>query len=219
MKKTSQGGHLMKVLLVNGSPRKEGNTYLALREVADTLEAQGVETEIFWLGKAPINGCTMCGGCRETKRCAVNDIVTDFQALAQTADGFVFGSPVHFAGPAGNFCSFMDRLFYSCVSDGKTLYMKPAAAITVARRAGTSASLDRINKYITYGHMPLVSSSYWNMAFGAKRGEVVQDEEGMQIMRNIGLNMAWLLRCIQAGADAGVERPQREAGARTNFIR
>ena len=209
----------MKVLLVNGSPRKEGNTYLALREVANTLEAQGVETEIFWLGNEPINGCIMCGGCRKTGRCALDDIVTEFQTLAQAADGFVFGSPVHFAGPAGNFCSFMERLFYSCVSDGKTLYMKPAAAITVARRAGTSASLDRINKYITYGHMPLVSSSYWNMAFGAKRGEVMQDEEGMQIMHNIGLNMAYLLKCIQAGNAAGVERPLHETGARTNFIR
>lgn len=209
----------MKVLLVNGSPRKEGNTYLALREIANTLEAQGVDTDIYWLGREPVNGCIMCGGCRETKRCALNDVVTEFQTLAQEADGFVFGSPVHFAGPAGNFCSFMDRLFYSCVSDRKTLYMKPAAAIAVARRAGTSATLDRINKYITYAHMPLVSSSYWNVVFGAKKGEVVQDEEGMQIMRNVGLNMAWLLQCIAAGDKAGIARPAREPGLRTNFIR
>ena len=210
---------MMKVLLVNGSPRKGGNTYLALRQISDVLDAQGIETEIFWLGKEAINGCVMCGGCRETMRCALGGVVTEFQDKAQTADGFVFGSPVHFAGPAGNFCSFMDRLFYSCVRDGKTLYMKPAAAITVARRAGTSASLDRINKYITYAHMPLISSSYWNMAFGAKQGEVAEDEEGMQIMRNIGLNMAYVLRCIRAGSDAGVERPVREVPLRTNFIR
>ena len=209
----------MKVLLVNGSPRKEGNTYFALRQIADVLESQGVDTEIFWIGNEPINGCVMCGGCRETKRCALGGVVTEFQEKAQHADGFVFGAPVHFAGPAGNFCSFMDRLFYSCSSDGKTLYMKPAAAITVARRAGTSASLDRINKYITYAHMPLISSSYWNVIFGAKKGEVMQDEEGMQIMRNVGLNMAYVLRCIKAGTDAGVERPRREAPVRTNFIR
>ncbi len=209
----------MKVLLVNGSPRKEGNTYLALKEIAGVLEAQGIEAEIFWIGNEAINGCIMCGGCRTEGRCAINDIVTEFQDKAVQADGFVFGAPVHFAGPAGNFCSFMDRLFYSCVNDGKTLAMKPAAAITVARRAGTSASLDRINKYITYGHMPLISSSYWNMAFGAKRGEVLQDEEGLQTMRNVGLNLAYVLRCIQAGQAAGVERPQHERGARTNFIR
>ena len=209
----------MKVLLVNGSPRQEGNTYLALKEIAATLEAQGVETEIFWVGNEAINGCVMCGGCAKTGRCAMNDIVTEFQDKALEADGFVFGSPVHFAGPAGNFCSFMDRLFYSCVNNGKTLYMKPAAAITVARRAGTSATLDRINKYITYGHMPLISSSYWNMAFGWKPGQVMEDEEGLQIMRNIGLNMAYVLKCLQAGTAAGVERPQRERWIRTNFIR
>ena len=209
----------MKVLLVNGSPRKDGNTYLALRQIAGVLEQQGIETDIFWIGNEPINGCVMCGGCRNTKRCALGGVVTEFQDKAREADGFVFGSPVHFAGPAGNFCSFMDRLFYSCASDGQTLYMKPAAAITVARRAGTSASLDRINKYITYGHMPLISSSYWNMVFGARKGEVEQDAEGMQIMRNIGLNMAYVLRCIRAGSEAGVERPTREAGLRTNFIR
>ena len=209
----------MKVLLVNGSPRKEGNTYLALKEIATTLEAQGVDTEIFWVGNEPINGCVMCGGCMKTKRCAMNDIVCAFQDKALEADGFVFGAPVHFAGPAGNFCSFMDRLFYSCVNDGKTLCLKPAAAIAVARRAGTSATLDRLNKYITYGHMPLISSSYWNMAFGAKRGEVSEDQEGLQTMRNIGLNMAYILKCIAAGTAAGVERPDHERGARTNFIR
>ena len=209
----------MKVLLLNGSPRQEGNTYLALRQIADTLEAQGIDTEIFWIGNEAINGCTMCGGCRSTGQCVIRDVVAEFREKAQGADGFVFGAPVHFAGPAGNFCSFMDRLFYSSVLDGKTFYMKPAAAITVARRAGTSATLDRINKYITYGHMPLISSSYWNMAFGWKPGEVIQDEEGMQIMRNVGLNLAYVLKCIRAGSEHGVERPEREKGLRTNFIR
>ena len=209
----------MKVLLVNGSPRKNGNTYLALRQIADVLEMNGIETEIFWVGNEPINGCVMCGGCRETKRCALGGVVAEFQEKALQADGFVFGSPVHFAGPAGNFCSFMDRLFYSCSGDGKTLYMKPAAAITVARRAGTSASLDRINKYITYAHMPLISSSYWNVIFGARKGEVVQDEEGMQIMRELGRNMAWLLKCIEAGRAAGIPDPVKEVPVMTNFIR
>lgn len=209
----------MKVLLVNGSPRKLGNTYFALQEIANTLEAQGVTSEIFWIGSRAINGCTMCGGCDGSDRCVIDDVVNEFQRKAREADGFVFGAPVHFAGPAGNFCSFMDRLFYSCVQDGKTLYMKPAAAITVARRAGTSATLDRMNKYITYGHMLLVASSYWNMAFGRDPGEVAQDAEGMQTMRNVGLNMAYVLRCIQAGRVIGVERPVREKTLRTNFIR
>lgn len=209
----------MKVLLVNGSPRKLGNTYFALQEIANTLEAQGVTSEIFWIGSQAINGCTMCGGCDGSDRCVIDDVVNEFQRKAREADGFVFGAPVHFAGPAGNFCSFMDRLFYSCVQDGKTLYMKPAAAITVARRAGTSATLDRMNKYITYGHMLLVASSYWNMAFGRDPGEVAQDAEGMQTMRNVGLNMAYVLRCIQAGRVIGVERPVREKTLRTNFIR
>ncbi len=209
----------MKVLLVNGSPRKEGNTHRALQEIAGVLEAQGVETEIFWVGNQAINGCMACNGCRGGGYCVIDDIVNVFRDKAQEADGFVFGSPVHFAGPAGNFCSFMDRLFYSAVNDGKTLYMKPAAAIAIARRAGTSATLDRLNKYITYGHMPLITSSYWNLAFGWKPGEVEQDEEGLQIMRNIGLNMAYVLKCIATGNEAGVERPQREAWRRTNFIR
>lgn len=209
----------MKVLLVNGSPRKDGNTALALKEIASVLEAQGIETDIFWIGSEPLSGCTMCGGCGKTHRCAIHDAVNEFHDRALTADGFVFGAPVHFAGPAGNFCSFMDRLFYSCAGDGTTLAMKPAAAVTVARRAGTSATLDRMNKYISYCHMPLVSSSYWNVTFGCKRGEVLQDEEGLQTMRNVGQNMAYILRCLQAGADAGIERPQHERGARSNFIR
>ena len=209
----------MKVLLVNGSPRKEGNTYLALREVAASLEAQGVETEIFWIGNQPINGCLMCGACGRNSCCVIKDVVSEFYEKAQEADGFVFGSPVHFAGPAGNFCSFMDRLFYSSINDGHTFCMKPAAAITVARRAGTSATLDRMNKYITYGHMILISSSYWNMAFGCARGEVAEDAEGLQTMRNVGLNMAYVLKCLNAGKQQGVEKPEHYRGARTNYIR
>jgi len=209
----------MKVLLVNGSPRKDGNTYLALHEIAEVLEAQGIETELFWIGNQAINGCTMCGACVRNGQCVMGDIVNQFQEKALEADGFVFGAPVHFAGPAGNFCSFMDRAFYSCVNDGKTFFMKPAAAITVARRGGTSATLDRMNKYITYGHMPLITSSYWNIAFGCRKGEVLQDEEGLQTMRNVGLNMAYVLKCLQAGTDAGIQRPSHYKGGRTNFIR
>jgi len=207
----------MKVLLVNGSPRKEGNTYLALREVANTLEAQGVETEIFWLGNEPINGCIMCGGCRKTGRCTLDDIVTEFQTLAQEADGFVFGSPVHYASAGGAITSLMDRMFY-CGS--RVMRTKPGCAIVSARRAGTTATLDQLNKYFIISGMPIVPSQYWPMVHGNTPEQVAQDEEGLQIMRQLGRNMAWMVKSFALAKEHGIEPPKPESPRKwTNFVR
>jgi len=206
----------MKVLLVNGSPHKEGCTYTALREVAETLNAEGAETEIFWLGRQPVSGCTACGACAETGRCAIDDCVNAFAELAKGADGFVFGSPVHYASASGAVTSFMDRLFQS----GKaTLFMKPAAAVVCARRAGTTAAFDQLNKYFTISQMPVVSSRYWNMVHGAKPEDALKDAEGLYTMRVLARNMAYILKCLEAGARAGVPLPANETPVKTNFIR
>ena len=206
----------MKVLLVNGSPHANGCTYTALCEVAGTLEKQGVETEIFQVGTKPISGCLACGACLKTGRCVIDDTVNEFLAKAETADGFVFGSPVHFASASGALTSFMDRAFYG---RGNLFAYKPAAAVMSCRRGGATATFEQINKYFTISNMPIVGSQYWNMVHGNNPDEVKQDLEGLQTMRTLGLNMAWLLKSIQAGKDAGLELPEREAKVATNFIR
>jgi multimeric flavodoxin WrbA len=205
----------MKVLLVNGSPHEQGCTFTALTEVAETLQKEGLKTEIFQLGKKPISGCLGCSKCRELHRCVIKDIVNDFTELAQSADGFVFGSPVHFASASGAITSFMDRAFSS--PKRSLFYLKPAAAVVSARRAGTTAALDQLNKYFTINQMPIISSSYWNMVHGFTPEDVRRDLEGMQIMRNLGRNMAWFLRCKEAGAAAGVPWPDKEEHIMTNF--
>jgi multimeric flavodoxin WrbA len=207
----------MKVLLVNGSPRKDGCTYTALAEVAGELEKEAIGTDIFHIGAGAISGCVACGMCFETKKCAVGDNVNEFLEKAKGADGFVFGSPVYFASIAGSLSAFLDRAFYA----GRTTVFphKPAAAIVSCRRAGATAALDSLNKYITISQMPLVSSRYWNMVHGNTPDEVRQDLEGMQIMRHVGKNMAWILKSIEAGRKAGVKAPDQEAPVRTNFIR
>ena len=207
----------MKVLLINGSPHKNGCTFTALSEVAKTLNESGVETEIFHIGAKPVGGCVACGGCSGKGQCVFNDgIVNELIAKAKEADGFVVGSPVYYASPNGNLLSVLDRAFYA----GKNNFVhKPAAAIASARRAGTTATLEVINKYFTFAQMPLVSSSYWNMVHGGKPEDVMQDLEGLQIMRNLGRNMAWLLKCIEAGKQNGIELPQNEFNNKTNFIR
>jgi len=209
----------MKVLLVNGSPHKEGCTYTALSEVAKTLNAEGIETEIFHIGSEPISGCRGCGVCKKQKlgKCVVDDIVNEFAAKAKEADGFVFGSPVHYASAGGSLVAFMDRLFYS--SGKETMRLKPAAAVASARRAGTTATLDIINKYFTISEMPVVSSRYWNMVHGSTPADVQKDEEGMATMRVLGRNMAYLLKALEAAKKAGIELPEQEAPVRTNFIR
>lgn len=206
----------MKVVLVNGSPHAKGCTYTALREVADALEKEGIETEIFQVGVKPISGCLACGACLKTGRCVICDTVNDFLALAEKADGFVFGSPVHFASASGALTSFMDRAFYG---RGNLFAYKPAAAIMSCRRGGATATFDQINKYFTISNMPIVSSQYWNQVHGNTPEEVRQDLEGLQTMRTLGINMAWLLESIQAGKNAGLSLPQREAAVRTNFVR
>ncbi len=207
----------MKVLLINGSPRANGCTYTALSEIQKTLGSLEVESEIFGLGNKPVRDCIACGGCVGKGKCVFDDdIVNALIEKATTADGFVFGSPVYYAHPTGLLLSALDRAFYA----GKSAFMyKPAAAIVSARRGGTASSFDVINKYFTISQMPVVSSTYWNMVYGSKPEEVLQDAEGVQTMHNIAHNMAYLLKCIDAGNKAGVEKPKTETGARTNFVR
>ncbi|HSQ89818.1 flavodoxin family protein [Romboutsia sp.] len=206
----------MKVLLVNGSARLKGCTYTALCEVAKTLEENGIETELFQLGAKPICGCIGCMSCRKTGECFMNDKVNEFAKMAKEADGFVFGSPVHYASASGALTSFLDRVFFSA---GANLSYKPGASITSARRGGTTATFDQLNKYFTINNMPVVSSQYWNMVHGNTPEETLQDLEGMQVMRILGKNMAWLLKCIELGKQNGIGIPEREEKVATNFIR
>ncbi len=206
---------IMKVLMINGSPHKEGCTYTALKEIEKELLKMGIETEIVHIGTQPIRGCIGCDKCANG-RCIFNDdSVNSILELAETADAFVFGSPVHYAAASGSLTAFLDRFFYA----GKCLAYKPGAAIVTCRRAGSTAALDQLNKYFTIRNMPIVSSQYWNMVHGNTPDEVRQDLEGMQIMRTLGRNMGWLLRCIEAGRKAGVPLPEKESPAVTNFIR
>ena len=207
---------IMKVLLVNGSPRAKGCTYTALQEVAKKLNEQGIETEIFQVGAKPICGCIGCGVCMKTGKCFMDDTVNEFVEKAATADAYIFGSPVHYAAASGMLTSFLDRAFYG---KGNIYEDKPGAAVVSCRRGGATATFDQINKYFTICNMPIVSSQYWNMVHGNTPEEVVQDEEGMQTMRTLGTNMAWLLKCIEAGKKAGVAMPVREEKVRTNYIR
>lgn len=206
----------MKVILVNGSPNEKGCTYTALREVEKTLREEGIDTEIFWLGKGPISGCTGCGGCRKGDGCVIKDRVSDFSAVADTADGFIFGTPVHFASASGAITSFMDRVFFSC---GRKMTFKPAACVVSARRAGTTATFDQLIKYMTISQMPVISSYYWNMVHGSRPEDVAQDLEGLAVLRALGRNMAWFLKLRQAGDAAGVPLPTQEKRVFTNFIR
>jgi multimeric flavodoxin WrbA len=206
----------MKIMLVNGSPNKKGCTYTALQEVAKTLKLEGIETEIFQLGNKPISGCIACASCAKTKRCAMTDRVNEFLDAAESADGFIFGSPVHYASAGGAITSFMDRAFYA---GSDAFYLKPAAAVVSARRAGTTAAFDQLNKYFTISQMPVISSQYWNMVHGSSPEDVNKDLEGLQIMRTLGRNMAWFLKCKEAAVKAGVPFPEREKKVYTNFIR
>ena len=203
----------MQVLLVNGSPHAKGCTWTALSEVAAELEKQGIGTQIFQLGTQPIAGCLACGACRKTGRCVRGGGVNEAVEALKAADGLIVGSPVHYASPAGELLAFLDRMFYSGAAN---FAHKPAACIVSARRAGTTASVDVINKYFTISQMPVVSSTYWPMVHGATPEDVEQDAEGLQTVRNLARNMAWLIKCIRA---AGIEPPQAERAAWTNFVR
>ena len=208
----------MKVLLLNGSSRNNGCTYTALAEIAQTLEADGICCDIINIGNKPIRDCINCRKCSELdNECVFNDdIVNEILQKARDADGFIFGSPVYYAHPSGRILSVLDRMFYA----GSDIFKhKPAAAIVSARRAGTTASIDVLNKYFTIAEMPVVSSSYWNGVHGNTPEEVKQDLEGMQTTRNLGKNMAWLLKCIALGKEHGINIPESERKYRTNFIR
>lgn len=206
----------MNVLLINGSAHINGCTNAALQEVAAALQAAGVETTIYHIGAAPVAGCVGCGGCAKIGQCVFGGPVVDVLPLIDKADGIVFGAPVHYATAAAGMLGFMHRLAYS---NGNKLRHKPAAVVTSARRGGTTTALEALEKMPQMLEMPLVSSTYWPMVHGSNAEEARQDTEGMQIMRNLGRNMAWLLHCIEAGRAAGVETPTSETSARTNFIR
>ena len=205
----------MKVILVNGSARKDGCTHTALETMAEVLRAEGIDTEEYFIGNAPMADCLACRSCWETGKCVLDDGINDFVAKARAADGFVFGSTVYFAHPSGRLLTFMDRVFYS---GADAFAFKPAAAVLCARRAGTTASMDVINKYFTINAMPVVSSTYWNHVYGAQPEQVQEDPEGLQTMTNLGRNMAWLLKCIALGKEHGVPAPENPK-VLTSFVR
>ncbi|MGI6032119.1 MAG: flavodoxin family protein [Coriobacteriales bacterium] len=212
----------MKVLLVNGSSHRNGTTMAALNEIVKTFKEEGVDTEIIQVGGKPIADCLQCGKCAESGRCIfTDDGVNDFLDKAKDADGFVFASPTYFAHPSGRLLSFLDRAFYAD-SDGEsypTFAFKPGAAVTVARRGGTSATLDVINKYFGIAQMPIAGSTYWNMVHGLEADEAPKDEEGMQTMRNLARNMTWMMRSFADARAAGTPLPATESEAVTNFVR
>ena len=193
----------MKVILFNGSRNEKGSTYTALSLVAEELNKNGIETEFFWVGERALNG-------------QIDQLVDEAVEKIQTADGMVLGSPVYYASPSGELIAFLDRFYWK---GEKFLRFKPAAAVTVARRAGTTACLDVLNKYITYAQQPVITSRYWNMVHGSNGSDVLKDEEGIQIMHSIGRNMAWILKSIEAGKNAGIPQPEAEKKIFTNFIR
>lgn len=205
----------MKVLLVNGSPHEHGCTYTALNEIAMTLQKSGIETEILYLGKQALHGCIACGNCYRTGQCAFSDLVNETANRIQEFDGLIVGTPVHYASPSAQVIAFLDRLFYS--ASGK-MAGKLGASIVSCRRGGATSSFDCLNKYFTIANMPIVSSQYWNMVHGNTPDEVMKDAEGLQTMRTLGQNMAWLLKCIEAGKKQGIEKPVYEEHVFTNFI-
>lgn len=202
----------MKVVLINGSPHRKGNTFIALSEVAGALEKEGVQTEIIQLGIKAVQGCIACNKCAELGHCVFQDtLYNQVREALQEADGIVVGSPVYYAGPNGALCALLDRVFYSC---SELLAYKAGASVAVCCRGGASATFDRLNKYFTILNMPVVSSQYWNSVHGMRPGEATEDAEGLQTMRMLGRNMAWLLKGVKRE-----ERPEPELRVMTNFIR
>ena len=206
----------MKVLLINGSPKANGNTAFALEQMADVFAAQGIETETIHVGNLLIHGCQGCGACYKIGKCVIDDIVNETALKLAEADGMVVGSPVYYASPNGTLLSFLDRLFYSTGKINKR--MKVGASIVCARRGGTTASMDVLNKYFTISEMPLASSTYWNIIHGAKPGDAQQDAEGIRTVRNLAKNMSYMIKAFAAAKDT-VELPAPEPKAFTNFIR
>ncbi len=211
----------MKVLLVNGSPNKNGCTFTALNEIAKTLREEGIGAEIYHIGTSPITPCRACRACTQLGKCVVDeDGVNKFLDLAHEFDGFVFGTPVHYASASGAIVPFLDRAFFADALSGRSTFAhKPATAIVSARRAGTTATIDQLNKYFQISQMPVISGRYWNMVHGSNPEEVLRDEEGMQNMRILARNFAWHLKCEVAAYNAGIRPPAPEKAIFTNFIR
>lgn len=205
----------MKVLLVNGSCHKDGTTFTALSEIATTLKEENIDSEIVQLGPDAQQDCMACGYCIEHNKCVFNDIANEIIEKMKKADALIVGSPVYYAHPSGRLLSVLDRVFYA---GGSFLKHKPAAAIAVARRAGTTATIDVLNKYFTINQMPIVSSTYWNVLFGANAKDTEEDAEGLQTMRNLAHNMANALKVIAAAKDVDWNEAI-EKTARTNFVR
>ena len=204
----------MKVLLINGSPHKEGCTFTALSEVANTLNKNDIETEIYHIGTKPIVGCIACMKCWKSKHCIFKDDVNKIGARLDEFDGVILGSPVYYAGPTGQLCCFCDRLFYA---HGKKFIGKLGAAVVSCRRAGGTASFDRLNRYFTINKMHVVGSQYWNIVHGHTPDDVKKDKEGLQTMRTLGQSMAWLLKCIEIGKKNGINKPEYEPTTFTSF--
>lgn len=214
------GGNILKVLLVNGSNHTHGTTMRALDEMIKVFSGESVETEVIQLGAKPISDCIACNACRTTGKCVFNDGVNEFVEKARAADGFVFATPVYYAHPSGRIFDFLDRAFYSNGGgEAQDAFMfKPGTAIAVARRGGTTASIDALNKYFGISQMPIAGSTYWNNLHGLDAGDAEHDEEGLQTMRNLAKNMIWMMRCFAEGKKNGVPYPQTEHSAVTNFI-
>ncbi len=207
---------MSKVLLINGSPNEHGCTYTALKEIADTLSKNDVESEILYLGKKPVAGCIACGKCYQTGRCVFDDNVNKVLEKLDEYNGIIVGSPVYYAGPTGQLCAFLDRLFYC--SENR-MAGKLAASVVSCRRGGASAAFDRLNKYFGISNMHIVGSQYWNQVHGFTPDDVRKDEEGLQTMRTLAQNMAWLLKNMEAGSEKNIPFPQYEERLRTHFIK
>lgn len=206
----------MKVLMLNGSAHQNGNTYQALEAIGKQLEADGIEYEIFQIGGGPIRDCVACRQCNENGCYFTDDGVNEFIAKAKACDGFVFGTPVYYAHPSGRVLSFLDRVFYSA---GDVFACKPGASVAVARRGGTTASFDVMNKYFGISEMPVAGSTYWNIAHGLKGGDVQLDEEGIETMQNLARHLGWMMKCFEAGKEAGISLPATTKEKWTHFIR
>jgi len=211
----------MKVLLFNGSPHKNGCTYTALEEISKTLKEEGIDSEIYQIGIKPVGACRGCYACSKIGKCVIDDEVNPFLEYAKDFDGFIFGTPVHYGSACGGITAFLDRAFFTAFQSGRgNIFLhKPGAAVACARRAGTTAALDQLNKYFAITQMPMISGRYWNMVHGANAQEAKQDLEGMQNMRILARNMAWHLKCREAGEKAGIPLPKQEDVVFTNFIR
>lgn len=210
----------MKVLLINGSPNKNGCTFTALDIISQTLNEEGIETEIYYIGKDAIAPCRACRACGKIGRCVINDKVNDFGEHVREFDGYIIGSPVHYGSAAGGLIPFLDRAFFVDYMSGHDSFKhKPGTAVVSARRAGTTATLEQLNKYFQINQMPVISGRYWNMVHGQNPEEVRKDKEGVQNMRILAKNFAYFLKCQEAARKAGINPPEAEEVEYTNFIR